>query len=118
MKGEMLPHPHHLRRLGEMLGGGCCGIRAALAGGATRWTEPLSGCSDELSTWPGQPGMALCCGQDPGRPLGAAGLEPESALGAHVGQRRAGHYRERRSLPRAAVITSRRKPPDFLCRPP
>ena len=45
-------------------------------GRATRWTEPLSGCSDELSTWPRQLGTALCCGQDPGRPLGAAGLEP------------------------------------------
>lgn len=68
-------------------------------GRATRWKEPLSGCSGELSTGPWQPGRALCCGRDPGRPLaqrGRGSRSPPSVrtrVGAHAGQCSAGSLR-------------------------
>lgn len=106
MKGEGGDAPSSTAVRGKpQASGGDVGRRVLWAQGsscwgrATRWKEHRAGCSDELSTWPGQRGRALCYGQDPGRPLGAAGPEPESAVGAHASQRRAlvitesgGHY--------------------------
>lgn len=84
--------------------GGDVGRRVLWDQGSSGPAEPPAGRSPyravrmSSARGPGSRARALCCGQDPGRPLGAAGLEPESALGAHavsVGQvitESGGHY--------------------------